>query len=211
MLMPHKPAQRTNKRVAYRISPGDQLVIKFYYHPELNAEAWVRPDGFISLELIGEIRAAGLTPAALDSLIESRYDRYLKQPETLVAVTSSAAQKIYVGGEVERPQMLPLSGELSLLGAIFQSAGFKSTANLRNVMLLRNDPQRGPIIMRIDVKSSLQGKNFDANLPLQPFDVVYVPKSGIARADQFVDQFIETLLPTRAINGFAYIYFLARR
>ena len=211
MATPFTPVPRTAKKIAYRILPGDQLALKFYYHPELNTEAWVRPDGFISLELIGEIKASGQTPAGLDSLIESRYERYLKQPETVVAVKSSAAQKVYVGGEVQKPQMLPLTGELSLIAAIFQAEGFKSSANTGKVILLRNDPQRGPLIMRLDVKSALQGKNFEANLPLQPFDIVYVPKSGIAKVDLFVDQFLENLLPTQTINGFAYIYFLARR
>lgn len=211
MSMPLKPVPRTNKRAVYRISPGDQLALKFYYHPELNTEAWVRPDGFISLELIGEIKAAGQTPAALDSLIEYRYVRYLKQPETVVIVKSSVAQKVFVGGEVQKPQMLALNGELSLIGSIFQAEGFKPSANPSKVILLRNDPQRGPMIMRVDVKSALQGRNPEANLPLQPYDVVYVPKSGIAKADLFVAQFIENLLPTQTINGFAYIYFLVRR
>lgn len=211
MATPFNPVSRVVKKNTYRILPGDQLTLKFYYHPELNTEAWVRPDGFISLELIGEVRASGHTPAGLDSLIEYRYERYLKQAEAMVAVKSSVAQKVYVGGEVQRPQMLPLNGELSLLAAIFQAEGFKASANPSKVILLRNDPQRGPLIMRLDIKGALQGKNFEGSLPLQPFDVVYVPKSGIAKVDLFVDQFIENLLPTQTINGFAYIYFLARR
>jgi polysaccharide export outer membrane protein len=211
MSTPFKSAPRSNKRAVYRISPGDQLALKFYYHPELNTEAWVRPDGFISLELIGEIKAAGQTPTSLDSLVEFRYERYIKQPEAVVIVKNSAAQKVFVGGEVQKPQMLTLNGDLSLIGSIFQAEGFKPSANPSKVILLRNDPQRGPMILRVDVKSALQGRNPEANLPLQPYDVVYVPKSGIAKADLFVTQFIENLLPTQTINGFAYIYFLVRR
>lgn len=206
------PAPVSSKKSGvYRIAAGDYLTIRLYYHPELNTEAWVRPDGYISLELLGEIRAAGHTPAALDSLLQARYSRKLLQPEVVVMVKSSASQKVYVGGEVQSPQMVPLEGELNVMSAIIHAGGFKSSAKVSEILLLRNHAHSGPATLKINLKAALQGRSPEANILLQPYDVIYVPKTGIAKAGEFVDSHIEGLLPVSTISGFTWLYVLLRQ
>ncbi len=196
---------------AYRVAPGDNLIIKLYYHPELNTEVWVRPDGFISLELVGEISVAHHTPAQLDTILEQVYSKKLVNPEVAVIVKNSVSLKVFVGGEVASPGLVSIDGGLKLLGAVFQAGGFKSSAQLSQIVLLRNDALSGqPKIMTFDVREVLQGKNAQANVELHPCDVIYVPKSGIARANQFVDEFVQGLLPVSTLSGFAWVYALIK-
>lgn len=191
----------------YRIAPGDNLVIKLYYHPELNTEVWVRPDGFISLELVGEINVSGYTPAEVDSVLEAKFNRKLVNPEVAVMVKNSATLKVFVGGEVQQPGLVTIDGGMTLLGAVFQTGGFKSSARLSQIVLLRKDERSAqPQTITIDVRGALQGEQAQANLALQPFDVIFVPKSGVARANQFMDDFVEGLLPVSTLTGFAWVY-----
>jgi protein involved in polysaccharide export with SLBB domain len=210
MFFPMTPAAPAAKS-AYRVSPGDNLVIKLYYHPELNTEVWVRPDGFISLELVGDIKVVGQAPAALDSLLEIHYGRKLVNPEVAVIVKNSATLKVFVGGEVQSPGLVSIDGGMTLMGAIFQSGGFKSSAKLSQIVVLRKDVRTGrPLTMAFDLRGALRGRLPEANVELQPFDVVFVPKSGIAKANQFMDEFVEGLLPVSTMSGFAWVYTLIK-
>lgn len=206
-LSPAAPAAKS----AYRISPGDNLVIKLYYHPELNSEVWVRPDGFISLELVGEIKVVGQVPAALDSILEIHYGRKLINPEVAVIVKNSATLKVFVGGEVQSPGLVPIDGGMTLMGAVFQAGGFKSSAQLSRITVLRKDDgSERPLTMTFDLRDALRGERPEANIELQPFDVIYVPRSGIARANKFMDEFVEGLLPVSTLSGFAWVYALIK-
>lgn len=210
MFAPTTPAALPEKN-DYRIANGDNLVIKLYYHSELNTEVWVRPDGFISLELVGEIKVAGQTPAAVDTLLEARYRRKLVNPEVAVIIKNSAALKVFVGGEVQSPGLVSIDGGLTLMGAIFQAGGFKSSAQLSRVTVLRKDANtEQPLTMTFDVNSALRGERPEANIALRPYDVIYVPKSGIAKANQFMDNFVEGLLPVSTLSGFAWVYALVK-
>ncbi len=191
----------------YRITAGDNLVIKLYYHPELNTEVWVRPDGYISLELAGEVNVAGHTPVEIDSVLEMKFGRKLVNPEVAVIVKNSATLKVFVGGEVQQPGLVAIDGGMTLLGAIFQTGGFKSSARLSQIVLLRKDEHSAqPQTITIDVRGALHGEQALANIALQPFDVIFVPKSGVARANQFMDDFVEGLLPVSTLTGFAWVY-----
>lgn len=205
------PPMLTTGKTAYRISPGDNLIIKLYYHPELNTEVWVRPDGFISLELVGEINVAGQTPAAVDTILQSHYGRKLINPEVAVVVKNSATLKVFVGGEVQSPGLVSIDGGITLLGAIFQAGGLKSSAQLSQVMILRQDERANrSIAMSFDLRGALRGEVPEANVELQPFDVIYVPRTGIAKANKFMDEFVEGLVPVSTLTGFAWIYALIK-
>lgn len=199
------------EKTEYRISPGDNLIIKLYYHPELNAEVWVRPDGFISLELVGEINVADQTPAEVDTILQVNYGRKLINPEVAVVVKNSVTLKVYVGGEVQSPGLVSIDGGLTVLGAIFQAGGFKSSAQLSQIVVLRQDTRANrPMTLSFDLRGALRGEKPEANVALQPFDVIYVPKSGIAKANKFMDEFVEGLLPISTLTGFAWVYALIK-
>ena len=189
----------------YVLQHGDSLDIKFFYYPDLNESVTVRPDGRISLQLIGEVDAAGLAPAELDRVLTEKYSKVLRYKEVAVIVKEFAAQRVYVGGEVNLPGSIRVSGRLTSLQAIIQAGGFKDTAELRNVVILRNAGTGKPKFMTVNLEDGLAagGQN---DVFLRSYDVVFVPKTTIAKMNQFVDQYIDKLIPISRSFGFNYVY-----
>jgi protein involved in polysaccharide export with SLBB domain len=185
----------------YIILPGDQLDIKFFYNPELNESVIVRPDGKISLQLVDEVQAAGLQPAELDAMLTEAYSRELKKPMVTVIVRSFKGQRIYVGGEVNQQREMELPAGMTVLQAVFQAGGFMETASPENTILIRQGPNKEPIPIQIDLKNAMYGKGAGANLVLKPNDIVYVPKSAIAEANKWVNQYIEKLILFRGFSA----------
>jgi protein involved in polysaccharide export with SLBB domain len=180
----------------YTIQPGDELDIKFFYNPELNETVTVRPDGKISLQLIDEIQAAGLEPLELDHQLTDLYSRELREPVLTVIVRSFTRQRIYVGGEVNTPGLIVLPAGMTTLQAIFQSGGFKETAEPAETLVIRKGPGDKPLPLRIDL-AAVMDANSGNDLQLQPDDIVFVPKSAIANTNKFIDEYIGGLLMFR--------------
>jgi len=197
------------------------IVRKFFSQQKLNEKLTVRPDGRVSLLLVGEVKAAGLTPRVLDKILTEKYSESLLNPEIAVIVREFSAQKIYVGGEVRSPGMIPITGRLTALQAVFQSGGFKNTAEVESIVILRDQKLNKPSIKILNIKQNPDdnaGEKDPEKVPtqyndvlLKPFDIVFVPKSGIAKADQFVDQYFEKLVPVSKNFGFSYFYDLKPR
>ncbi len=189
----------------YVIGPQDLLDIKFFYNPELNESVTVRPDGMISLQLVDDVQAAGLTPSQLDELLTTNYASELKKPEIAVIVRTFAGRRAYVGGEVERPGLIELTGNLTPLQAVINAGGFRETASPESAILIRKGPDRRPVPIEINLYDPINANAGDADYYLRPDDIVYVPKSAIAKANKFVDQYIENLLLFRGVSlGFSY-------
>ena len=198
-------ASSPSQPAPYRIQPGDQLDIKFFYNPELNETVTVRPDGKISLQLVDEIQAAGLAPAALDKVLTEKYAYELKKPAITVIVRSFGGQRIFVGGEVNRQGLITMAGNMTPLQAVFNAGGFKETANPASALIIRKGPDNRPVPIRMNLDDAMQGKTGSTDFLLQPNDVVYVPKSAIAKANKFVNQYIENLFLFRGVSlGFSY-------
>jgi protein involved in polysaccharide export with SLBB domain len=189
----------------YAIQPGDTLDIKFFFNPELNENVTVRPDGFISLQLVDEVLVAGLQPHQVDDILTEKYSRELKKPAITVIVKSFSGQRVFVGGEVGQQGLLAMPAGLTALQAVMQSGGFKITAQPSETLVIRKGPDNRPIPMRVDLSSALNGKTNSPDLILRPDDIIYVPKSPIAKANQFVNQYIEQLFLFRGVSlGFSY-------
>ena len=186
----------------YRIQVGDQLDIKFFYNPELNEQVTVRPDGRISLQLVREIMTAGLTPAELTDLLTKKYAKELKMPEVTVIVRSFGGHKIYVDGEVAKPGIVPLVGFVTVLQAISQAGGMKDTARRGEVIVIRHGTANKPIALTVNIEKVIDGTDMRQDIPLKPFDIVYVPKSPIANVNVWVDQYIRKNIPIS--TGFGY-------
>ena len=184
------------KSIVYTIAAGDRLDIKFFYNPELNESVTVRPDGVISLQLIDEIQAAGLKPAELDQKLTDLYSRELRKPVLTVIVRSFTRQRIYVGGEVNTPGLIVLPAGMTTLQAIFQSGGFKETADPEETLVIRKGENSKPVPIRIDLAAVMDADG-GSDFKLQPDDIVYVPKSSIANTNKFIDEYIGGLLMFR--------------
>ena len=179
----------------YRIQVGDQMDVKFFYNPELNETITVRPDGRISLQLAQEIPAAGLTPAELTEALRSRYGRELYRPEIAVIMRSFAGQRVYVDGEVNQPSFLPLSTNMTILQSIAMAGGLKDSARPKEVAVIRRGPEGEPQVFQVDLTRARDGSDTAQDVALLPSDVVYVPKSAIANANLWVDQYLRQNIP----------------
>ena len=178
----------------YRIEAGDELEIRFFYTPDLNTELPVRPDGYISLPFAKRLLAAGKTPDELALDLEERYSLELKEPEIAVIVRSFTGHQVHVGGEVDEPGALAVLGQMTVLDAVVQAGGLLDTAYLEQVLVIRPyvDGQR---VVTVDLEGVLNGEDTSQNIPVYPYDVVFVPKSPIANVNMWVDQYLRRNIP----------------
>jgi protein involved in polysaccharide export with SLBB domain len=188
----------------YRLQPGDLLRVKFLYHPELDMKIPIRPDGDITLQLAGEIHAAGLTTAEVEQVIKERTSDRLREPEVSVVVAQLAGQKVYVGGEVRLPGFVAYQAGMSPLQAIMDRGGFTDTARMDSVLRLsagENDYQG----TRLDFTKPLsEGTREDMHLAAG--DVLYVPRTFIGDVNAFVRLYIRNMLPTTTHVGASTAY-----
>jgi polysaccharide export outer membrane protein len=179
---------------AVTLAAGDVVEVRFFYTPELNVTQTVRPDGKISLQLIGDVAVQGKAPAELRQDLLARYASQLKAPDVAVIVQSFYQRRVYVGGEVLRAGVVQMPGSLTALDAIMEAGGFRlPQAEVKNVIVIRyrDDHRYGYCL---DLKAALRGGELRP-FYLEPQDIVYVPQTRITDIGQWVDQYINSLLP----------------
>ena len=185
----------------YRMVPYDLITVRFTYHPEQDPKApvAVRPDGNISLDGVGSVRAAGLTPEELGKEIAAQSSKRLKNPEVIVTITQFAPRRVYVGGQVRAPGVVDFKGDMTPLQAVLDRGGFTDDAQKDSVILIRNTGGPEPIIGRINVIQGLED-GMPEKITLVTNDILYVPMSGIARADLWVKQHLRDIIPGEIIG-----------
>lgn len=188
----------------YRVVRGDELSFKFIYTPELNTVATVRSDGRISLPLIGDVIVQGMSVQELIDLVERRLAEQVKRPQVVVNVAGTGSQRVFVGGEVTKPGVQPLLGPMTALQAVMAAEGLRDTAQATEALVLRRPPAagQGGEVIRVDLKAVMAGAPGADDPVLQPYDMVVVPKSGIASVNTWVDQYLRRTLPFSM--GFSY-------
>jgi polysaccharide biosynthesis/export protein len=192
----------------YVIAAGDVLDIKFLYNPDFNELGLpVRPDGRISLQLAPDVMAAGLTPSQLRDTLSQQYGAELKKPEAAVIVRSFGSKKILVDGEVAGPRLIDFVMPTTVMRAIAQAGGLRETARMSNVIVIRKDSDGKPAGTMVDLRKVIDGTDFGQDISLMPYDIVYVPKSNIARVDKFVDEYVNRVIPgLGSLNPYTYMY-----
>jgi polysaccharide export outer membrane protein len=157
----------------YVIGADDTLHISVWKEPDLTQSLPVRPDGKISLPLLNDVVAAGLTPTQLADSITTKLKKYIADPRVTVVVTAMNSQKIYVLGEVLHPGTLLLQPNMTVLQAL-ASAGFTQFANTKGIYILRNENGKQQKIP-VHYRSLIKGEAVDQNLILKPGDTIVVP------------------------------------
>jgi len=171
----------------YKIGHGDEIDITFLYNSEYNlSNIKVRPDGRISIPYAGEILAVGLTPVELDSIITDRYATIVRAPEVAVIIGKFAESVVYVLGEVKIPGAYNIDRSLTLLGALSKGGGLEDKAKRSSVLVIRRISSDRIVGMQFDTNELLEEGRFDLDIPLKPNDIVYVPKSALHKAEEFV-------------------------
>lgn len=243
--MTEEPASAAKRIKEYRIQINDQLEIKFPYHPNFDELVIVRPDGKISLPLVGTIFAEDKTPEQLNEELIEAYQEHIRQPnlvvmirefsennfyingvktrpkikgleETVVVVRNETPMQVFVGGEVQMPGFFPYTGPVTALQAIIMAGGNRDTGEMRQVAIIRKGSDgQNPQLMLRNLNPQISSHD-DSEMPvtlaalgdvtLQPNDIVIVPKSNIAKVNNYLDQYLYTLIPALRNSSFGFIY-----
>jgi polysaccharide export outer membrane protein len=164
------PADRGN----YQIGAGDQLDISVWKNAELSRQVTVRPDGMISLPLVNDVRAAGLTPMELRDLLAKKLSEYVPAAEVSVIVTRVRSYSISVVGAVAKPGRFVLSSPTTVLEAIALAGGPTEFASRRSITVLRTEGKGATTRVPFNYNNALAGEASE-NLLLRPGDVIVVP------------------------------------
>ena len=159
---------------AYKIGPQDVLKIDVWREDQLTRTVPVRPDGKITLPLLNDVQAAGLTPMELAAFIHDALKNYLNNPQVTVSVNEINSRRIYVTGEVARAGAYPLLPHMTVLQALSSSGGFTQFARIKNIHVLRTvNGQK--VKLPFNYKEAVNGKNPQQDIELQSGDVIVVP------------------------------------
>jgi polysaccharide biosynthesis/export protein len=157
----------------YLIGADDQLTVRFWGDTQLSADVIVRPDGKISLPLLNDVEAAGLTPEQLSDALEKAAAKFIEEPDATVIVREIHSRKVYAIGQVGRPGAVPLNGEMNVLQLLASVGGVLEYADRGGIVILRNKGGKEHRF-KFNYNDVVKGKNVQQNILLQPGDTVVV-------------------------------------
>lgn len=157
---------------SYVIGPSDVLAITVWKEPTLSGNMLVRPDGMISLALLGDVQAAGLTPLQLADQIASKLKKYIQEPNVSVVISQIHSKVVYLLGEVAKPGPVEMTPGMTLLSAVASAGGLTDFANSKKMYILRNEAGTQTKIP-VNYKQALKGDSI--NIVLKPGDTIVVP------------------------------------
>ncbi len=169
---------RTGKMPAvspeYRVGESDMLQISVWKEPDLSKIVTVRPDGMISLPLIGEVKVIGMTSSEIQDVVAGKLKAYLLNPRVTVEITEIKSRRVFITGEIVRPGLYPLAGPTTVLQLIAQAGGFTPFAKRKSIVILRqvNGQQHK---FPFNYSNVVHGRAADQNIALAPGDTVVVP------------------------------------
>jgi polysaccharide export outer membrane protein len=158
----------------YVIGPDDVLVITFWREKDMSAEVIVRPDGLISLPLLNEVQAAGLTPEQLRGKLADAASRYIEAPAPSVLVKQINSRKVFITGEARSPGTYPLIGPTTVLQLLALAGGTTEFAKVKDIGVLRTESGR-TVRLPFNYREVSRGRRIDQNVLLRPGDTVVVP------------------------------------
>lgn len=165
---------------AYVIGAGDVLSVFVWRQPEVSAEAPVRPDGYISLPLLDDVRAVGKTPRQLGDELARMLTEYVQDPKVNVVVRSSPSnfdRQIRVIGEVAKPSAVPYMANMTVLDAMISVGGLTKFAAGNRAFVLRTGPDGKPQRFNVRLADVLKSGDIEENVPLLPGDVLFIPQT----------------------------------
>lgn len=181
-----KPAQATASDSLPKSAPGvrpdsyiigaeDVLTVNVWKEPDMSKTVPVRPDGMISLPLLGEIKASGYTPVQLQDLVAESMKKLVSDPQVTVIVEKVSSLSFNIVGEVTHPGYFPLTRRMTVLDALAMAGGFKDFAKTKKVYVLRTSANGTQERLPFNYKDVINGKSPQQNIELQPRDTIVVP------------------------------------
>lgn len=158
----------------YVIGPDDVLSVLYWREKDMSADVTVRPDGKITLPLLNDIAAAGLTPDQLREMLTAAAKKYVEEPSITVLVKAINSRKVFLTGQVAKVGPYPLTASMTVMQLIATAGGLLEYADGKNIVVLRTEAGR-QIAFRVNYKDLLDRKNLKQNIELRPGDTVIVP------------------------------------
>jgi len=159
----------------YVIGPNDVLTLVFWRDKDMSGDVSVRPDGKISVPLVNDVQAAGLTPDQLRQQLTTAAAKYLQDPTVTVVVKEINSRKVFITGQVSKPGPYALSGPMTVLQLIAMAGGLLEYANAKNIVIMRTDERGRSVSLSFNYKDVTRRKNVTQNIELKPGDTVIVP------------------------------------
>jgi polysaccharide export outer membrane protein len=159
----------------YVIGPEDVLSILFWREKDLSSDVIVRPDGMISLPLLNDVHAAGLTTDQLREKVMTEANKFVEDPNATVVVKQINSRKVFITGQVSKPGAYPLIGPMNVLQLIAMAGGLLEYADKSRISIMRTDEKGNPVARSFNYNWAIDRKNLRQNIELKPGDTVLVP------------------------------------
>jgi len=180
----------------FTLRPGDEIEVRFTYFPELTDTQVIRPDGKVSLQLIGAVHVADLTPEDVSWLLKNLYEEKIRDPELVVIVRTLGNNRVFLGGEALLPGAIDYRPGMTVMDALMEAGGWVlDTAMPSKVAVFRTDPETGARVGRtIDVEREIKSSH-SKPIYLAANDIIYIPESDVSNANRWIDQHLTQMVP----------------
>ena len=168
----------------YKLQPSDVVLVRYRYTPEYDATVAIRPDGFITLPIVGEVKVSGLTVADAAREVKTAASARLRDPEMTFELKDFQKPRFVVGGEVDNPGQFELRGRVTVLEAIAMAGGFKNSAKHSNVVLFRRYDETQAVTRVINAKELAKPSRIAEDPTLRPGDFLFVPQNAISKFER---------------------------
>ncbi|MBI3987185.1 MAG: polysaccharide biosynthesis/export family protein [Lentisphaerae bacterium] len=183
------------------LGAGDEITVAVWRNDDLGRTLRIDPEGNANLPLVGEVRAADLTPSALAQEIARRLaDKYLVNPQVTINVGDLQNRKVFVMGEVSSPGVFSLNPRMSVLEAVASAGGFLPGANRKKVLLIRQDGGSN-VVSGVNLKGSLKMGKKTERVFLKERDVVFVPPSVVGNVERFLTRMGNMVYPILGLES----------
>lgn len=170
----------------YRLQPGDVLEVQYRYSPEFNQTVTVQPDGYVSLEIGGDLKVAGFTVEQARQAILREAGQRLQDPVATIVLKEFQRPYFVVAGEVAQPGKIEMRERVTALQAILLAGGMKETARSSQVVVFRKINSDTAEVKLLNLKSIRRTSDLENDLTLQAGDMVYVPRDKISKVERFM-------------------------
>ena len=186
----------------YRLYPGDVLTVEIPAAPELNRTVTVQADGRVSLPLLDPVMVADRAITDAQAEISAAYASQLLRPQVNIDVKTPTPLRVFVGGEVDKPGVYDMPGDINALQAVIMAGGFKTSARRGEVVVIRRGADGRAMLRTVNLVTGMTDPTRTSLVPLRRFDIIYVPRTGISEVGLFVQQYLRDTLPIQV--GFSY-------
>lgn len=180
------PQLSTVTEERYRLQPGDVLEIQYRYSPEFNQTVTVQPDGYVSLEIGGDVKVAGLTVEQTRKVILQKAGARLHDPIATIVLKEFQRPYFVVSGEVAQPGKIEMRERVTAIQAIMLAGGMKESARSSQVIVFRKINSDVAEVKLLNLKSIRRTSDLENDLTLQPGDMIYVPRDRISKIERFI-------------------------